>query len=442
MKRSLVIKWSVAALVLVLLAAGVLRAIEARRAQQTAVAAAAKPAEDRGTALAFRRGARHAARARADAGGLGHAQGGRFGAGQGARGRRADRPHAARRRCGQGRPGDRAHRPDRIPVARAPGPGAGRLGPRRRSKSRSAPSTTTRRWWNRASFPAPRSTPRSPTSTPRNSTHRAALAAVEMAHKSLADTVLQERRSPARSRSGCAARRARGHRRTRDRGRGPEPHRGRGHAERPPIRSRCASASARRCRSRAAAAEPGSADRKVGASVVRVNPSAQAGSRSVLVYLRLDRSAGFRQGLFAQGSIGRRARRRARPARCPRCASTSRRPMCSGDRRAHRAQARCEPGQRGAAGGETLVAVKGVEDGARRGHAAASARCAKARPCSLAPVRRALSAQHRMWFTPRQPEESRSSRPWSCSPSWCWACSPTSGCRSTSSRTSTSRWWW
>ncbi|RYH67940.1 MAG: efflux RND transporter periplasmic adaptor subunit, partial [Alcaligenaceae bacterium] len=45
------------------------------------------------------------------------------------------------------------------------------------------------------------------------------------------------------------------------------------------------------------------ADRNVTATVVRVNPSAQAGSRSVLVYLRLDRSAGFRQGLFAQGRI-------------------------------------------------------------------------------------------------------------------------------------------
>ncbi len=48
---------------------------------------------------------------------------------------------------------------------------------------------------------------------------------------------------------------------------------------------------------------PDATDRAVGASVVRVNPSAQAGSRSVLVYLRLDRSAGLRQGLFAQGTI-------------------------------------------------------------------------------------------------------------------------------------------
>ena len=39
------------------------------------------------------------------------------------------------------------------------------------------------------------------------------------------------------------------------------------------------------------------------AQVVRINPSTQAGGRSLLVYLSLPRQAGLRQGLFAQGQI-------------------------------------------------------------------------------------------------------------------------------------------
>lgn len=102
---------------------------------------------------------------------------------------------------------------------------------------------------------------------------------------------------------------------------------------------------------------------QVGASVMRVNPSAQAGSRSVLVYLQLDRSDGFRQGLFAQGAleIGR-----ARTLALPLSAVRVDKPapyvqLVEGGRITHRA---VQPGLRGQADGQTLVAVGGLDEGA------------------------------------------------------------------------------
>lgn len=107
----------------------------------------------------------------------------------------------------------------------------------------------------------------------------------------------------------------------------------------------------------------GGAALSVGASVVRVNPSAQSGSRAVLVYLRLDRSAGFRQGLFAQGSIdvGRTS-----ALTLPLSAVRTDKPapyvqQVVDGRVVHRA---VQAGQRGQVDGATLVAVTGIDEGA------------------------------------------------------------------------------
>lgn len=104
----------------------------------------------------------------------------------------------------------------------------------------------------------------------------------------------------------------------------------------------------------------------VTARVVRINPSAQAGSRSVLVYLGLDRVDGLRQGLFAQGTLGTS---RTSAVAVPLTAMRTDRPapyvqVVENDKVAHKP---VDAGARGRdekdAGGELLVAVQGIPAG-------------------------------------------------------------------------------
>jgi hypothetical protein len=101
----------------------------------------------------------------------------------------------------------------------------------------------------------------------------------------------------------------------------------------------------------------------VAARVVRINPSAQAGSRSVLAYLALDDATGLRQGLFAQGKV---ATGSASALAVPLSAIRTDKPspyvqLVDNGKIVHRPVA---PGARGEAGNETWVGVDGVPAGA------------------------------------------------------------------------------
>jgi RND family efflux transporter MFP subunit len=127
------------------------------------------------------------------------------------------------------------------------------------------------------------------------STHRAALAAVDLARKSLEDTVL---RAPI---SGVVAQRL------------AQP------GERVAVDGRIIEiVDLSSLEMEAALSAADSVDLRVGqdatlqvegsprpiaARVARINPSAQAGSRSVLAYLAIADTSGLRQGLFAQGTV-------------------------------------------------------------------------------------------------------------------------------------------
>jgi RND family efflux transporter MFP subunit len=111
----------------------------------------------------------------------------------------------------------------------------------------------------------------------------------------------------------------------------------------------------------------------IAAKVVRINPSAQAGSRSVLAYLQIDNPAGaalpLRQGLFAQGTLGTsEATLLAVPLSAIRTDKPA--PYVQAVENGKVVHKTVTPGVRGTAGDETLVAVQGLAEGTLviRGH--------------------------------------------------------------------------
>jgi hypothetical protein len=120
------------------------------------------------------------------------------------------------------------------------------------------------------------------------------------------------------------------------------------------------------------------------ATVARINPSAQAASRTVPVYLAIEQGAAasvLRQGLFVQGTLDTGhadvlavpldAVRTDRPA-----------PYVQAVQNGRVAHVPVKPGARAVVAGDTLVAIEGVPK-ARRWWPGAWGRCAKALRCAL-----------------------------------------------------------
>jgi RND family efflux transporter MFP subunit len=102
----------------------------------------------------------------------------------------------------------------------------------------------------------------------------------------------------------------------------------------------------------------------VPATVTRINPSAVAGSRSVLVYLSVASTAGLRQGLFAQGTLGTA---KVQTLSVPLSAVRNDKPspyvqVLQNDAISHQS---VELGSRGDALGTTMVAVKNISAGTK-----------------------------------------------------------------------------
>jgi RND family efflux transporter MFP subunit len=105
------------------------------------------------------------------------------------------------------------------------------------------------------------------------------------------------------------------------------------------------------------------ATKPLSAKVVRINPSAVAGSRAVLAYLAIEASAGLRQGLFAQGTL---ATGMSHALALPLSAVRTDKPqpyvqLLSNGQVVHQT---VELGARGDSDGQTMVEVKGVTENA------------------------------------------------------------------------------
>ncbi|MFZ5567650.1 MAG: efflux RND transporter periplasmic adaptor subunit [Pseudomonadota bacterium] len=102
----------------------------------------------------------------------------------------------------------------------------------------------------------------------------------------------------------------------------------------------------------------------VPARVARINPSTQAGSRSVLVYLQLQSVPGLRQGLFVQGTLGTE---KLKTLAVPLEAVRTDKPqpylqLVDGDQVRH---VSVSLGLRGRVADQDLVAVSGLPEGSR-----------------------------------------------------------------------------
>ncbi len=106
------------------------------------------------------------------------------------------------------------------------------------------------------------------------------------------------------------------------------------------------------------------AAKPVNARVVRINPSAVAGSRAVIAYLAVDSAPGLRQGLFAQGTLGTgRLQTLAVPLNAVRTDKPQ--PYVQWvDKQQVRHQT-VELGARGEIDAQVMVGIKGVSEGAK-----------------------------------------------------------------------------